>query len=440
MKKILMLLCTAFMIFLITACGGDAEESASGNEEGSSSGNSDTSEEQVELRMSWWGSQGRHDMTKEVITLYEKQNPHVKITTEFTGFDGYFEKMAAQAAGSNLPDIMQQNFGEFVNQYAAQNLLTDLAPFVEDGTIDLEGTDEGTIDSGKVEGKLVGIPTGTNAMATIYNPKIFEEAGVEPPTHDWTWEDYQTMAQEIHDATGKYGTRLLEPGNHFEYYLREQGEKLFNEDGTGLGYEGDQLLVDYFTRNKEMIDSDLMPSYDIISQIKGLEDELITRGEAATDLTSWSNQIGSLQDAAGTPLEMVMLPGENNDRGMYLKPSMLWSISENSEHKEEAAKFISFFTNATEVFEIIGTDRGVPIDSDVREELAPILSEGDQQVYEYIEYVGKNSTPADTNFPSDAAEVLQTLVNIDELVMYGELTPEEGSEQFRKDAENILAK
>lgn len=214
---------------------------------------------------------------------------------------------------------------------------------------------------------------------------------------------------------------------------------MFNEEGTGLGYEDDQLLVDYLTMNKEMVDSGVSPGYDVIQQIKGLEDELIVRGETPLDITNWSNQIGALQEAAGVPLEMVMLPGENNEQGMFLKPSMLWSIGKNSKHKEEAAKFINFYTNTVEVFEIIGADRGVPIKPEVREALKPSLSDIDKKVYEYVEYVGAHSTPADTNYPAAASEVLKNLENVDELVMYGELTPEEGAKKFRKDAESILA-
>lgn len=430
MKRFLLLLLSAVMVLGAAACSGGSNEEAGGD--GGDGG-------KITLRMSWWGSQDRHDMTNEIIALYEEKNPNINIQPEFTGFDGYFEKMAAQAAGNNLPDIMQQNFGEYVNQYAAQGLLADLSKFVENGTINLEGVSETVIDSGKVGGTLVGIPTGTNALTATYNPKAFKEAGVEPPTNDWTWEDFQNIATEFHEKTGKYGTRLMEPANMFDYYLREKGETLFNEDGTGLGYEDDQLLVDYLTITKEMIDSGTAPGYDVIQQIKGLEDELIVRGETALDLTNWSNQVGTLQKAAGAPLEMVVLPGKNNDRGMFLKPSMLWSIGKNSEHKEEAAKFINFYTNTVEVFEIIGADRGVPIKPEVREALQPSLTEVEKKVYEYVEYVGEHSSPADTNYPPSASEVLKSLENVDELVMYGEITPEEGAKQFRENAESILA-
>nr|WP_245345462.1 extracellular solute-binding protein [Halobacillus andaensis] len=390
--------------------------------------------------MTWWGSQSRHDQTQEIIKKFEEENPDIKIESEFTGFDGYFEKMAASASGNNLPDIMQQNFGEYLNQYADKELLADLTEFVEDGTIDVEGVDDTIMESGKKNDKLLGIPTGTNALTAFYNQDMLDEAGVDISDGEWSWEDYEEYAAQISDATGEYGARLMEPQNLFEYYLREKGEKLFNEDGTDLGYEDDQLLVDYFERNLELKEKGAVPGYETIQQIKGVEDELIARGEAAFDFR-WSNQATALDSAAdGKPIEMTLLPGSNNDQGMYLKPAMLWSVSENSEHKEEAAKFIDFFVNNIEVYEIGGSDRGVPIKEEIREELSADLSETDQKVFEYIEMVTENSSPIDSNFPPESSEILGELSKIDERVMYGELSAEEGAEQFRSTVESIIAR
>ncbi len=431
-KFILLTFLSIMLIGLLGACSDS--ENASGEE---------SDDGVTTLRMSWWGSQSRHDQTQEIIKKFEEENPDIKIEAEFTGFDGYFEKMAAQAAGNNLPDIMQQNFGEYLNQYADKGLLADLTPFVEDGSIDVDGVDDTIMNSGKKDGKLLGIPTGTNALTAFYNEDMVKEAGIDPATladGEWTWEDYEKYAGKIHDATDKFGARLMEPKNLFEYYLREKGKKLFNEDGTALGYDDDQLLVDYFNRNLKLKEEGAVPGYETIQQIKGVEDELIVRGDAAFDFR-WSNQATALDSAAeGKPLKMTLLPGENNDQGMYLKPAMLWSISENSKHKEAAAKFIDFFVNNIEVYKIGGSDRGVPIKPDIREQLSSDLSETDKKVFDYIDMVTKHSSAIDSNFPPESSEVLADLEKIDEKVMYGQLSPEDGAKQFRSKVETILGR
>ncbi len=409
--------------------------------EGSSSESKDgkNKDGKVELRMTWWGSQSRHDQTQEIIKKFEEENPDIKITSEFTGFDGYFEKMAAQAAGNNLPDIMQQNFGEYLNQYADKNLLADLSEYVEDGTINVDGVSDIIMDSGKQGDKVLGIPTGTNALTAFYNVDMLKEVGVENLDGNWSWDEYVDIATKVHEKTGEFGTRLMEPKNLFEYYLREKGQKLFSEDGTALGYKDDKLLSDYFELNKKMVDAGVAPGYDTIQQIKGVEDELIVHGKAPFDFR-WSNQATALDSASEQELAMTLLPGDNNREGMFLKPAMLWSVSENSKHKEEAARFIDFFTNNIEVYEIGGSDRGVPIKEEIRNEMASTLSETDKKVFDYIEMVTDNSSPIDSNYPQQASEVLGALQEVDELVMYGQLSPKDGAKEFRKKAESILGR
>jgi multiple sugar transport system substrate-binding protein len=432
MKKMFLFL-SLMAIMLISVLGA-----CSNSDESSGDGGND--EDVTTLRMTWWGSQSRHDQTQEIIKKFEEENPDIKINSEFTGFDGYFEKMAASASGNNLPDIMQQNFGEYLNQYADKELLADLTEFVDDGTINVDGVGDTIMASGTKDGKLLGIPTGTNALTAFYNKDMLDEAGVEIKDGQWSWEDYEDYATKISETTGEYGARLMEPQNLFEYYLREKGKKLFNEDGTDLGYDDDQILVDYFNRNLELKEKGAVPGYETIQQIKGVEDELITKGEAAFDFR-WSNQATALESAAGDKnIEMTMLPGSNNDQGMYLKPAMLWSISESSEHKEEAARFIDFFVNNIEVYKIGGSDRGVPIKEEIRDELSANLSKIDQKVYDYIEMVTENSSPIDSNYPPESSEILGELVKIDEKVMYGELSPEDGAKQFRSTVESIIAR
>ena len=68
------------------------------------------SDEPIELRIAWWGSQSRHDRTIAVIEMFEELHPNIDIVYEFSGWDDHWVKMATQAAGGNMPDIMQQDY------------------------------------------------------------------------------------------------------------------------------------------------------------------------------------------------------------------------------------------------------------------------------------------------------------------------------------------
>ena len=44
--------------------------------------------------------------------------------------------------------------------------------------LDLSEVDAGVVDTGKVDGTLYGVCIGTSAIALVYDPAIFEKAGV----------------------------------------------------------------------------------------------------------------------------------------------------------------------------------------------------------------------------------------------------------------------
>ena len=68
----------AFVLILGACSSGDSEEGNQNADSEAKEGNNDV----IELRMAWWGGQERHDLTLEVIELYEEQNEHIKIIPE----------------------------------------------------------------------------------------------------------------------------------------------------------------------------------------------------------------------------------------------------------------------------------------------------------------------------------------------------------------------
>ncbi|MCI3920857.1 extracellular solute-binding protein [Paenibacillus sp. TRM 82003] len=442
----------AFVMLFMAACssgtsgtGGNGGGEAGGaaaqpatSEPANGTGGGDAKPEEVTLRLMWWGSQTRHDITNEVIKLYESKNPHVKIEAEFTSFDGYWEKLAAMVAGNNMPDVLQMNYGEYLTQYSGKDVLADLKPLTASGVIDTSGISEGLLSSGVKNDQLLGIPLGMNALTVIYDEEQLKGAGAKIPDMNWTWDDWKQIAEQVHRHTGEYGTQGLEILNIFEYYARQNGQKLFNADATGLGHD-DQLLADFLTMVLEQQEKGTYPTLEVILQHEAVEDQLIVHGKAPFDFR-WSNQVVALTKAAGRTLKLAPLPGPEIDQGMYLKPAMFYSIAKQSKHQEEAAKFIDFFINDLEANQLLNGERGVPVSESVREALAGSLDETNKMVYEYIDLIAENSSAIDGNYPAGSAEIFKALEEVHEQVMYKQMTPEEGAAAYRKQAESIIAR
>jgi multiple sugar transport system substrate-binding protein len=55
------------------------------------------------------------------------------------------------------------------------------------------------------EGDIYGIPKDFNSLALFYIPELFDAAGVEYPTEEWTWDDMAAAAAAITEATDSAG-------------------------------------------------------------------------------------------------------------------------------------------------------------------------------------------------------------------------------------------
>lgn len=445
MKKIALYALVFTLALALTACGsggsgssgqsGDSGPSAQTQSGGQSGGSAAPAQDNVTLRIAWWGSQPRHDYTLQVIEMYEQANPHVKIEAEYASWDDYWKKLAPQAAANELPDIIQMDLS-YITQYGEKGQLEDLTPYLNNG-IDVSDISENAVAGGMVGDKLYGFNLGVNALQVHYDPELLKQIGVDKLDENWTWETYMELGRKAAGA-GLYFETGLRPEVFFAYYLRQNGQHLYSADGTSLGYDNDQLFIDYFTMTTDAAKNGSSPMPDVLAQIKGIEDDPLVKNEAVS-VWQWSNQFVGLQTAAGRTLEMHPLPGPNVKAGMFLKPSMFFSISSNSKQKEEAAKFISYWVNDIEANKVIKGDRGVPVAGKVKEALKPELPVELQKVFDYITWAESNSSPGDPPDPLGAAEVMALFKTYDEQMKFGLISPEEAAAKFRQEANAILA-
>ena len=405
--------------------------------------------EEVILRFSWWGGQDRLERTLKVIELFEEKYPNVKIEPECIGYGEYYQRLAVQSAGKNLPDIMQ-NDAKHVWEYVEKNLILNLDPYVENNRLNLSNVDETIISTGRSRntGKLYAISIGSATVGIAYDPELFKKAGVEEPTPDWTWEDYIEKAQKIHKALGIYADH----GHKFVFaddildglwlYLRQHGMEFYDESFTKLGYEDDSLFIDFYNIFADLVKDGVNAPAWIVGEIDHSDygQWLITKQKAAMTPLS-SNMFVALVKTAGRPLSLALPPNAKDQvqYGLWIKPSQFLTGAENSKYPEWVVKFIDFFTNDLEANKILLTERGVPISSEIRQGISPYITGAEKQTVDYFDLVEKYSSSVVYDFPIANAKVMELLSRTVERIFYGELTMEEGAIEFRENANKILA-
>lgn len=444
MKKLLYSLLATTSILLV-ACGNGANTDDSSNSDTGSKGTTEqvtdkneTGDGQV-IRVAWWGGQTRHDLTLEAIELFTEETG-IKVEAEYTGWDGYWEKLSTQAAGGNLPDVIQMD-NAYLNEYDSNSLLVDLTPYTDDGTIDMTNIDDLYQEVLVSDGRVLGVSGGANALGIVYNAEYAEkyDAHLEP---GYTYDDIYDLNMKLKEAVEADGG--LFHGYDFsnaEYelfvnYARQNGQTLYSEAGDSVGFDT-KHLTDYFTWVQKMVEDGAAPTHDIMLSYTSGGDSMVGEGTAYMR-TAASNQLLSDQSSSEFDLDVTILPSLDGTHANYIRPSMSWSITEHAQENDAAAMFIDFMTNNLAANEILKGERGVPISSVVREHLADIVEETTKKTFDYLDLVAEYSKPADPLSPPGETEVRGVFLRVVESLKYGQVTPEEAAEQFVQEANSIL--
>lgn len=423
-KKVIFTVLTAVMGLSLAGCG-DASPTT---ETPDNSQSTAASKEPVKLRISWWGSQPRHDATLKILDLYTKEHPNVTFEPEFSGFDGYIDKLTTQAAAKNAPDIIQMD-AAWLADWNARNQLADLS------SINIADIDPKLAESGKFNGKQTAIPLGNNAWGIIYDKASLEKLGFELKD-GITWDEYFQLARDIKAKLGKDQYVMQDGTSNREAYTSYQLSKgkghPITMDGK-FNFDRDTWLewVNTFSElRKEGIvpppdvavaDAELDPKLDLM-----INGKIIFRTAHAAQASSWESlKPGSIGVAAMPKSEQA---------GSWLKATFYFSISQDSKHKEEAIKFIDWFINDPEVGEISGTTRGVPVSSKIVAELEPKFTAADKLTIEMIE----KATPGAQVFNPGAKGWVnfdsKDYISITESLMFGQSTPEQAFDELKSKA------
>jgi multiple sugar transport system substrate-binding protein len=400
----------------------------------------------VELRITWWGSQDRHDRTIKVIDMYMKKNPNVKMVYEFMAFSDYLTKLTTLAAGNSLPDIMQQDYA-WIAEWSKRGLILPLDDYVKSGLLNMSDVDEGMLKGGRIDNQLVAVNLGSNSQCFTFSQQALEKSGASLPSDTWTWDEFEKLASQAKEKTSMWGGSGLYGEQLWKSLYLSLGQWSYANDGTKLGYEDDKPFVEHLNRLLRMQKAGSIPSRaeDVASFTgKSVEQQPLPLGKAISD-SHWSNQIVAVQKAIGAdkPLKMAPLPRPSGGKSSnYIKPSQFFSITRDSGAKEEAAKFIDFFTNSIEANEILFAERGVPIATKVRESMEGKLGAAQKEMFGYVSRVAKIAEPIRPADPKGHSDIVKNIYNpqVIDAVMFEKISPEEGAALLRKEANAILAK
>ena len=303
------------------------------------------SDGQVALRMSTWGNDSRLKLTEEAVAAFEQANPGITVQVENSDWTGYWDKLATQTAGDDSPDVIQMD-ESYIAAYGGRDALLDLS--TQSSVLDLSAMDAKVLDTGKVDGTLVGAPVGVALFSVGVNPELLKQAGLKmPDDKTWTWDDLATMAATVTQKLGSEGVVGMDffgaDAAEIGVWARQHNQEVFPTEGKAAVTP--ETLRSYFEFAKQMVDTKATPpaGSQVEDTASALDATRFATNKAAFHL-QFHTQIAAFVAASGSDLQLLRLPAQASGESprMVNKASMYWSLPDGGEHPAEAAKLVNF--------------------------------------------------------------------------------------------------
>ncbi len=368
------------------------------------------------------------DIELDYIKEFEAANPGIKVIVDSVPSNDTYNKLVLTTNAGNPPDV----FMTFWTADAVSNdLIYSLEEFIDRSEFESRFTSAGA-SYAQFQGTIYAIPWRAGASVFLVNCKMFEDAGLEVPTLNWTWEDLTTLSAALTDKdAGKYGFGLVGSSTDFATewqfwpFLLQAGGKIYENNRAAFNTPEGVKALEYLISLKPYI-----PEGFTSMDLNQLIDLFVSNKVAMFQDGPWF--IGIIQK--GNPdFDVCVAPMVVGDQPGNITGGTALGISPLSKNKEAAWKFIEYMTSD----DVLGrwnaaTDNVPPVVSAFEN---PIYAEGPMSVAaEVVKQPGvipANQYPESTRLNTIMRTYLQA-------AFLGEMTPQEALDAAAAEWDEVL--
>lgn len=319
-------LVTAMTGTMLLGCGGGS---------GSDSESDTTSDGKVKIRFASWETGDTLDSQQECVDQFNESQDKIEVVLEGWGSD-FDTKMTASMGAGDAPDVM------YMWDYPTYS--ESLEPL--DEYIEAEGEDyknnffEALWPYNSMNDQIYGVPVSVVTSCLYYNKDLFDQAGVEYPTDDWTWEDVAEASKQIQSKLDDVNGFTLPIGTlpyTLEMYLWSNGTAFVDEDGKLDGNINSDKSIEVFQTFQDMEKDGVLYA----SEESGQTEMLGGKTAMYVDGTWPIKQF----DEEGLNYGIAQIPKfEGTEHSISVINTSGIAISKDSKHKEEAWEFLKYWT------------------------------------------------------------------------------------------------
>jgi multiple sugar transport system substrate-binding protein len=136
--------------------------------------------------------------------------PGATVDLQVQPWNQYWDLLRTNVAGGDMPDVFNVSQDRFYF-YASNDAILDLQPYLDEAGVDTSVWGTGMIDPYRwgENDDLYAAPVNWDTIAIYYNKDLFDAAGLEYPTADWTWNEFAEYAAALTDpANDVYGAAV----------------------------------------------------------------------------------------------------------------------------------------------------------------------------------------------------------------------------------------
>ena len=344
--------------------------------------------------------------TESIVEDWNTANPDVQVEIVPAGWDGVYDKLITQFNGGAAPDIIHYEAASIVS-FARDGYLADLTDLMSDER--RADIPEGVLDSVTVDDQVIAYPTELQSYVVFANRALLEDAGVEIPTGEtMTWDELREIARATTkgDVYG-LGWGLSSPTAAFMALAPGFGGAYISgtgEDADLTVGEGEMALPE-LVHAMAYDDESILP----VTLTQSGSEAIASFYAGQTAMTvQGSYQAANIAKDAPKDLDWVALPPLAGPEGpqQAANPQTL-SVNIDSEHVEESAEFIEFFTQTEHLAALNEADALIPATTSAQEALTEKL--GDENGWSTILASGQNFTAAPYLFADSYAQWKDTV-------------------------------
>lgn len=321
--------------FAVTACSGG--------------GGATTLDKDADVTISWWT--GQDDEAQQLLVAladeFHELHPNVTIDASpgASSTEELLQKLSAGFASGTYPSISYA-FGSWASEIESSERTQDITEQVADPSVGWDEFSEAARATVRPTGqKTIGFPALVDNISLIYNKTVFDAAGVDYPTDEWTWDDFRAAAKELTDAsTETYGYAYSVSGSEettwqFWPHLWQNGGEILSDDQKTAAFasaEGVEALT--FLRDMAVDDKSVY-----LDQTDTKFAQLFAADRIGM-MTSGPWQLYDL-NTAGTDYGVTILPGTDGDHQTVSGPD-IWALLDTGDANENywSYEFLKWLT------------------------------------------------------------------------------------------------